>query len=100
MFDSLEGGIVPVCLLAASVAFGFSYLRFTLAAVVASTASAVAIGYGWFWVPQLIAPQHGGDSLTPWDLIATSYWSMFAVPVAVAVVLVARHLRARKEHAS
>jgi hypothetical protein len=100
MFDSVEGGIIPVCLLAGAAAFGFSYLRFTAAAVLASIAAAVAIGYGWFWVPQLIVPQQGGDSLRPWDLIATSYWSMFAVPFAIVVVLVARHLRTRRKHAS
>ena len=100
MFDSVEGGIVPVCLLTAAVAFGFSYLRFTVTALLASIAAAVAIGYGWFWIPQLINSQQGGDSLRPWDLIATSIWSMFAVPVAIAVVLIARHLRAKGKHAS
>jgi hypothetical protein len=71
-----------------------------LAALAASIAAAIAIGYGWFWVPQLIFRQQHGDSLRPWDLIATAYWSMFAVPVAIVVVLVSRRLRKRGEHAS
>jgi hypothetical protein len=100
MLDSVEGGIIPVCLLSGVAAIGISYLRRTLAALAASIAAAIAIGYGWFWVPQLIFRQPHGDSLRPWDLIATSYWSMFAVPVAIAVVLVCRHIRKKGEHES
>ena len=100
MFDSVEGGIVPVCVLAAVAAVVLSKVRSAWLASMSAAAVAVAIGYVWVWLPYVLAPRHGGDPLRPWDLVATAYWSLFAVPVAIVVLFITRRLRKARAHAS
>jgi len=95
MFDSAAGGVVPICVLAALVGGGCSFLhRWWLRAFFAIVIP-IGIGYAWFWLPQLIAPQAHGDPLRPWDLIAATYWSMFAVPTSLVALVLSRLARAK-----
>jgi hypothetical protein len=95
MFDSVAGAIVPICILSALTGFACSYLRRWWLTALLAVILPVAIAYAWFWLPQFIAPLTSGDNPDPWDLIATSYWSLFAVPVSVASVVLARLFRAK-----
>ena|SRR5664279_2726015 len=96
VFDSAAGGVVPICALAALVGVGCAFLpRWWLAALLAIVVP-VGIGYAWFWLPWLITQRPHVDPLRPWDLIATTYWSMFAVPTSLAAMFLARLVRARR----
>jgi hypothetical protein len=95
MFDSAAGGVVPICVLATLAGVGCSFLhRWWLGACFAIVIP-IGIGYAWFWLPQLIAPQVHGDPLRPWDLIAITYWSMFAIPAALLAMFFSRFIRAK-----
>src|ERR1700751_430514 len=99
MFDSVTGAAVPICILAALTGFTCSYLRGPWLRALLAVILPVAISYAWFWLPQLIAPLTSGDNPRPWDLIATTYWSLFAVPVSVASVVLACLVRTKmKRH--
>jgi hypothetical protein len=98
MFDSLEGGMIPICILATLVGAGFGYVRNLWLGLLLSTLVTVAIAYAWFWLPHLIWPSTTGDSLRPWDLIATTAWSALAVPTSIVILLVTRATRASKVH--
>jgi hypothetical protein len=97
MFDSAPSAVVPICVLAALVGIGLSYVhRLWLGALLAIVVP-IGIGYAWFWLPQLIAPQPHGDPLRPWDLIATTYWSTFAVPTSLVAWCFSRLVRAKRK---
>jgi heme/copper-type cytochrome/quinol oxidase subunit 2 len=59
----------------------------------------IGIAYSWFWIATLMEPA-GGDPIRPWDLIATTIWSIFAIPTSLAVFLVARFVRAKRQKAT
>jgi hypothetical protein len=82
--------------LAALVRIGCSFLRRWWLGAFLAIVAPIGIGYAWFWLPQLIPSQAPGDPLRPWDLIATTYWSMFAVPISLVALFLSRLVRAKR----
>jgi len=80
MFDSVAGGILPICLLSALAGFGLSRVRARWLALTFATVAAIAIAYAWFWVPRLLGIGAHVDAQGGWDLVATAAWSVFSVP--------------------
>jgi len=96
MFDSVDGGVIPICVLAALAGFAGPYFRQWWLGALFAVGVTIGIAYAWFWLPELILPREHGDSLRPWDLIATTYWSMFAVPTALVALFISRLARAKR----
>ena len=87
MFDSLQAGYAPICLLVLAASWfiarvGSPRLRVALALV-----TPVAISAAWFFMPRLPAPfrplAFNEDPWVPWGFMATAAWAVFAVPVSV-----------------
>jgi hypothetical protein len=93
MFDSIAGGIIPVCLLAAFVGFALSQLRSRLIALALASLGAVAVSYAWFWLPRVLGIGAHADPQGGWDLVATVAWSVLSVPAAVISQIVGRKWR-------
>jgi hypothetical protein len=94
MFGSVDGGYIPVCLLGLIAGVASERIATRWLSVTAAALAPVLIAYAWFWVPELFSPT-GGDSLRPWDLIATTMWSVFAVPTSLLALIVSKQVRRR-----
>jgi hypothetical protein len=99
MFDSLEGGFLPICVLAGASGYAFSRLRAWWMGLLGVLVVPIAIAYAWFWICTFMEPP-GGDPIHPWDMIATTIWSVFAVPTALIAFLIARAVRAKRAKAA
>jgi len=99
MFNSVAGGIIPICILAALAGIALASLRPRWVALLLSALAAIAVSYAWFWLPQLLWPAAHTDPQGGWGLVATIFWSVFAVPVAVATLLVTQRRRVAKASA-
>jgi hypothetical protein len=99
MFESLVGGIIPTCGLAAIAGVALAPLRSRRAALFLATLAAIAISYAWYWLPILLWPTAHSDPQGGWDLVATVAWSVFAVPTAVVALLIVHKRRAAKARA-
>ena len=84
-------------MLAALVGFGCSFLRRWWVSAIVAIVVPIGIAYAWFWLPELLQPRAHVDPLQPWDLIATTYWSMFAVPAALAAMFLSRLVRGNRD---
>jgi TRAP-type mannitol/chloroaromatic compound transport system permease small subunit len=50
---------------------------------------AILISYAWYYFAQLFGTADHGDPQGGWDLVATAFWSLFAVPSAIVALLIA-----------
>ena len=91
MFDSVAGGYLPISLIASVVGVACARGRSRIVGFVLATCLPVVVAYTWFWIPRVFEPS-GGDSLRPWDLVATTMWSVAAVPVSLLSYAVSRYL--------
>ena len=100
MFNSVAGGIIPICVLAALAGISLASLRSRWLSLLLATLAAIAIAYVWFWLPTLLWPDAHTDPQGGWDLVATVFWSVFAVPTAVVALLIVQRRRAAKARAA
>jgi hypothetical protein len=96
MFESVAGGIIPTCVLAALAGIGLASLRIRWVALLVAVLTAIAVSYAWYWLPQLIWPAAHTDPQAGWGLVATIAWSVFAVPTAIVALLIVQKNRAAK----
>jgi formate hydrogenlyase subunit 3/multisubunit Na+/H+ antiporter MnhD subunit len=95
MFDGTAGGVLPICLASIAIGFLLSKNSSKWLAILLAVIAPVAIAYAWYWPANLVTsgwrqPEQGG-----WDLVATAYWSMFAIPTCLISLFVSRLLRKR-----
>lgn len=96
MFDSIEGGIIPICIVAALFGAFFARIRNPQLGVFLASLSAILVSYCWFWIPDLISSTPSTDSLRGWDLAVTLLWSAFAIPSALFILIAVRQQRRSK----
>lgn len=99
MFGSLEGGFIPICVVAALVAFALASMPRLWHALFLTAIAAIAISYAWYWLPALWSTRGHPEPQGGWDLIATAAWSAVAVPVSVVTMFVARRIKASRRRA-
>ena len=92
MFDSVQGGILPLCIIAAIAGILLGRLKQLWIGVILAPLIAIAASCFWYWLPELIWPAEHTESQGGWILVAMAYWSAFAVPVSVVALLVSRRL--------
>jgi RsiW-degrading membrane proteinase PrsW (M82 family) len=97
MFDSLAGGFLPTSILAALASVVLTLVRREVVAIILAAFTAVAISYLWFHLPEFLWPAEHTDPQGGWDLVATFFWSIVAVPSAVVTQLVTRHWHASRK---
>jgi|SRR3984957_8189854 len=95
MFDDTAGGVLPICLASIAIGFLLSRISSTPLAILLAVIAPVATAYAWYWLGNLVTsgwrqPEQGG-----WDLVATAYWSMFAIPTCLISLFASRLLRRR-----
>jgi len=95
MFDSLTGGILPIVLIALIVGAASGTHRRLPIAILLAIAGAFAMSLVWFYLPSVLWPAEHNDLQGGWDLVAVAFWSLFAVPCALAALTTVRILRRR-----
>jgi len=100
MFDSLESGFIPICLLVIAASWFIAGLRPVWRVWVLSIVAPVAVAVAWGFLPRLPALftslQSGEESWVPWIILAIFAWSAVAVPVGAVAVFVFYQVRKRK----
>lgn len=100
MFDSVAGGIIPICVLAVLAGIALASVRSRRVALFLAVVVAIAISYAWYWLPLIIWPPAHIDPQGGWDLVATILWSVFSIPTAVATLLLVKRRQAAKAGAA
>lgn len=99
MFDSLNGGYFPICVLVVVAAWFLSSFRSWWWRIILGIVIPIVISLCWFFVPRLsilFKPlQFGEDDRVPWGYIAAGTWSMVAVPLSVLATVVFSYVRRR-----
>jgi hypothetical protein len=100
MFDSLNGGYFPICVVVIVAAWFVSSFRSWWWRVFLGIAMPIVISLCWFFVPRLsilFKPlQFGEDDWVSWGYIAAGTWSMVAVPLSVLTIVVFSYFRRRR----
>jgi hypothetical protein len=99
MFDSVENGVVPICVLSILLGASSALLLRRRGGGVVAFVGPMVLAYAWFWLPRLTClfdAHPSGESLHPWDVIVATYWSIFAVPSSVAAFTAATFLSKRR----
>lgn len=101
MFDSVEGGILPICVGAVAIGFAFSFAPPRWLEALGSVTASVVWSYVWYWIGHLITIGFKPEEQGGWDLVATVSWSTFAIPTSAIAFLACVWLRKRgSRHAS
>lgn len=95
MFDSVSGGYIPLALLAGLVGAVVGVLTRSWIALIIPPVVAVLACYLWFWFPIWTGITSLSESAAGWDLVATAFWSVAAVPASIVAFIVVRVLRLR-----
>jgi hypothetical protein len=94
VFNSLEGGYVPICIATVFAAWFLSGLPSVLVRVVSACLVPFAISLAWYFLPAAIMSD-GGDGWIGWGVIAAGSWSAIAVPLGIVATLGLSMLRKR-----
>lgn len=94
MFNSLSAGYLPICVVTVLAAWFVSSIRSFRLRAVSAVLAPIAISMAWYFVPALMRSPE--DGWIGWGLIATSAWSIVAVPVGIAATLCLSLVRGRR----
>lgn len=100
MFDSVEGGYVPICFITAFAAWFLSKLgRITVRALLALLIP-IALSFAWYFIPDLFRahPERQDPAFVAWGFVAATAWSAAAVPVSIIVVVISSFIRKRSAY--
>lgn len=88
MFDSLQGGYIPICLVVTLAAWFLSGMKSVSARVFMALLVPIVISLLWYFVPDFFRsnPDRQDPSWVTWGLIATTAWSAAAIPTSVIAV--------------
>ena len=104
MFNSLSAGYIPICLIVVVIAWFIAKVRNIGLRVVFAFIVPIVVSFGWFFIPRLpklFRPlQFGEDPWVGWGLIAAATWSIVAVPLSIASVVIFVLIRQRGKRSS
>src|SRR6267142_2219316 len=91
MFDSVNGGYAPICLLVLVLAWFIAPLRSWWIKILLAVVGPVLICLGWAFLPYFpmwFKPlSFGQDDWVPWAFIAAEVWLLAAIPLSVVAVV-------------
>jgi hypothetical protein len=94
VFNSLNGGYVPICIATIVAAWFVSGIRSVVLRVVSACLVPVAISLAWYFVPAMMSDR--GDGWIGWGVIAAGTWSIVAVRVGITTTLGLSLIRNRR----
>jgi uncharacterized membrane protein (DUF106 family) len=102
MFDSLNAGYIPICIIVVVFAWLIAKVDIVGIRVVLTLVIPVAISMAYFFLPRfldLFRPlKFGEDPWVGWGFIASATWSIVAVPASIISVIVFVRIRRRDKH--
>ncbi len=102
MFDSLDSGYIPICLIVVAASWFISGVRQLWLLVLLTIAVPIAVSLSWGFLPRLpdlFRPlQFGEDDWVPWIFMAVFLWSAVSLPVGAFFVLLFSIRRKRSAH--
>lgn len=87
MLDSYVS-YIPVCLISIGIAWVFRKLRPIVLQVFISFLFPIIVSFALAFIPELLKPSPPGEAWFAWALILGATWTMVAVPVCIAAVIV------------
>jgi hypothetical protein len=101
MFDSLDGGYIPICLTVLLFSWFVSGVKDTWRRGLLTLLIPVTISFLWYVIPDFFRsiPERSDPTWFGWGLAATMAWSFAAIPVSIISVyifVVIRRKRAAK----
>ena len=92
MFDSLNGGYIPVCVLVLITSWFVAKINnFPVRAIITFIAP-ILVSLAWFFIPHLLdlfrPLKYGEDPWVGWGIITAATWSIVAIPVSVISVII------------
>ena len=101
MFDSLDNGFMPICIIVVICAWYIAMVRNSVLRIGIALILPIVISFGWFFVPRIdklfTKLKFGEDPWVSWGIIAAISWSTVAVPLSVVAVVVFVLIKRRKE---
>lgn len=88
MFDSVQGGYIPICVVVAISAWFISGTASVSRRTLMTLLIPVVISFLWYVVPDFFraVPERRDASWLSWGLVATMMWSVAAIPVSFIFV--------------
>ena len=101
MFDSLNNGYMAIYIIVLACSWCIAKIRNSVFRIGIAVIIPIIISFGWFFVPRinklLIPLQFNEDPWVSWGIIAAAAWSIIAVPLSIASVLLFAFIQQRKE---
>ena len=85
MFDSLQGGYIPICVIVTVAAWFLSNQKPILVRGLMSVLLPIVVSLLWYFVPDFFRsnPDRQDPSWVTWGLVAATGWSVAAIPTSV-----------------
>ena len=98
MFDSLQGGYTPICIVVTVVAWFLSNQKYIFVRGLMSVLIPIIVSLLWYFVPDFFRsnPDRQDPSWVTWGLVAATAWSVAAIPTSVIAVYVFSIIRKKK----
>ena len=97
MFDSLEGGYIPICVLVIIAAWRISKMPDIKRRILMTLTVPIAISLLWYFVIDFFfSPSDSQDpAWVAWGFIAATAWSVAAIPTGIISVYIFSTIRKR-----
>ena len=100
MFNSLDAGFVPICLIVLAASWFVAGARRLWVRVLLAVLIPITISFAWGFLPRLpgiFRPlRFGEDDWVPWIFMAVMAWSAVSVPVGAIAVFLFSTIRKRQ----
>ena len=95
MFNSVEGGYIPICLVVVLTAWFISGMISVWRRVLMTLLIPVVVSFLWYVVPDFFRsiPERTDASWLGWGLVATMMWSAAAIPASIISVVIFGFIR-------
>ena len=97
MFNSLEGGYFPICVITVVASWFVSKFRRVLIRALFALLIPIAVSLAWYFIPNLFRTQED-PGLVGWGIVTATAWSAAAVPVSIITVVIFAFIRKRSAY--